>query len=178
MEWLLAAPLFVFALLAKLIKPLYDKWYDSGVIVARGSYDPRFESYLQRIAHEATIRSDWEQYSARGYAMHHFDRPRIWQKELLSQKERLVRSVSSGLFIAYVIVIVFFLWSAVSYHFRVDDFRGAVRFLSGFSVVAVLYWRHKRSLNDGVLQGYLNGYSDALERPSSRASIRHDEQHP
>jgi hypothetical protein len=47
-----------------------------------------------------------------------------------------------------------------------------VKALSGFTIVALVYWRHKRSYNDGLLQGYLNGYADAVEKPAIKENAR------
>jgi hypothetical protein len=170
MEWLLMALLPAFVLLAILIKPLYDKWYDSGIIAFKGVYDPRLDAYLRRFEDEAKIRANLEQYAARGYAVRHLDKPGNWEKDLQSFKEKVLRVLSQAVFVAYVILMVFLIWRGVSYGWFVSGLRDGAKFLAPFSLVAALYWRHRRSSCDGSLQGYLNGYMDALEHMALKDS--------
>jgi len=170
MEWLLMALLPVFVLLAILIKPLYDKWYGGGIISFKGVYDPRLSAYLRRFDDEAKVLADWEQYAATGYAVRQLDKPGNWEKHLQSVKEKVLRVLSQAVFVTYVILMVFLIWRGVSYGWFVSDLQDGAKFLAPFTLVAALYWRHRRSFCDGSLQGYLNGYMDALEHVALKDS--------
>lgn len=164
MEWLLIAHLPTFILLASLIKPLYEKWYDRGIITFNGPYEPKLIKYLQQFQEEAKIRANIDLHRDRGYTPNHLDKPEMWKKELRSPKERKIRFISHLVFLCYATIMLLFIWHSLPYKTPIDSLQDWVRFFAPFSLAAVFYWRHRRSFSDGSLQGYLNGYMDALER--------------
>ena len=179
MEWLLIVFLPAFVVLAILIKPLYDKWY-GGLYVPKGFYDPRLEAYLHRFEDLVEKR----EYAMSYMGMHgfedevddlltrlhdtHLDKPGIWEKDLQSVKEKWIRVLSQAALVTYAMLMMFLIWSGVSYGWVVNDLGDAAKAFAPFSLIAVLYWRHRRSFCDGSIQGYLNGYMDALEHAALR----------
>lgn len=182
MEWLLLCFLAAFMLLASSIKSRIAKWSDNGPMRAMGIHDPGLTKYLSRISEEAALRAEpihppeWceDRGTERGWYVDHLDRPGRWEKELRSSKERFFLVFSQALFVAYVMLLMAFLSAVLPdgllHVLGCEGLQGWAPGLASLSLVAVLYWRHKRSFSDGSLQGYLNGYMDASEASFRAAS--------
>jgi len=102
----------------------------------------------------------------------HWDKPGNWEKDLRSSKEKLLRGLSQALLLAYVMSMIAATWWGLSYNASIIGLRDGAKLLAPLSLVAVLYWRHRRSYCDGSLQGYLNGYMDAMEHVALKDSAQ------
>lgn len=168
MEWILIFFFIVFLIINFTMKEPYKKFYDSGVITFLGIYGPEFNNYLGKIESEARKRGELNLLRERGYQRDQLDRSDYWQKALRSHREQFVRRLSNWFFGAYILALLILMWTVLYYNFYIGNINEALKFSAPFSIVPVLFWLKRRSHYDGLLQGYLNGYMDALERVYGR----------
>lgn len=156
MVWVLISFFIIFIIFNIMLKkPYYEKTSGTGTCT-----DIQFDNYLREIDAYYNLN--------RGllYGDKSHDMPDKWQKTLRSRRDRFVREMAYFLFGIYVLIIAGLLKDTL--YGNITIYGADLKILAPFSIVPVAVWLWRRSTYDSLIQGYLYGYVDALEKSISR----------
>lgn len=160
MEWVLIFFFIIFLIFNFILKKHYEE-KNSGVGTG---HDRQFDEYLQQID------GYYDLYSKRRYVGdNRLDLPHNWQKALRSRRENIVRGLSYCFFGIYIFITIILIKhdSIIINITALKSLVDYISIMSHFSIVPVLVWLWRRSHYDGLTQGYLYGYVDALEKANN-----------